>query len=349
VNEATSRAQLARSIPSNNRTDTINAWNLVLAQVAVCDQLRPDDVYLAGLQREGQSAIDGLNQITRREANVIATLRGEGVIISQMILQGTDVYVLDGTNSIAYRIALSADGTQAAGAPQPIEAMRQGGTVGQYRVDRLVGIAFSNEDKVIVGVDRTGLVIACQPRFITQCEAQRLVGAELWRSPIAISVWTNRLYILDPGADQIWRYDQTAGTYNAAPTEYFRGLGRPTLISAVDFGIDTTGNLYLLRSDGVVTKYFGGEQQDFGYGGFPEVPTSGTALFIDDSAIRPGVVIVNRADRTIYEAGRAGTWHSSFRVAEEDLFALLSDAAVEPGQRLIYAASGNAVLVIERG
>lgn len=345
LKETNSRANLARSIPSNNRDEMLRAWEQVLIQVTTCNRLREGDAVLARLRSEAQMNIDGLNQISRREALVVTPVRG--AVLSEIVLQGSDLYVLDGENSQVYRVALASDGKRAASAPQPIPSMRRNALIGQAVVGEIVGITFDQIQNLIIALDRGGLVISCQPRFITECRAQRLIGVENWRNPVSVYIWNSRLYVLDPGTNQIYRYEQAGGVFGS-PTEYFGGQIRPTLTTAVDFGIDEGGNVYILLADGVVSKYNTGRAQNFGFAGFPQLPASGTALFSNENAILPSLMVISQEDRTIYDISRAGTWNASYRVFDEDLFASLADVAADPSQRLMYAISGNAILVLER-
>ncbi|MBK8035233.1 MAG: hypothetical protein IPK17_38160 [Chloroflexi bacterium] len=69
-------------------------------------------------------------------------------------------------------------------------------------------------------------------------------------SPRAIDFWEGRMYILDPGANQIWRYDPSGGAYPGMPLEYFTGERRPDISRALDFAITNEGDIYLLLQEG---------------------------------------------------------------------------------------------------
>lgn len=346
VKEVNNRAALARSIVSSDRQRTLDAWALALAKIEDCDKLRPGDPTLAQIQREGQDIIDRLNQVTRRDATPIATL--PKATLTRIILQGQDLYVLDSANSQVYRVPLTSDGKAAAGSWQAIPSMRKGAIVGQYTVGDLTDITFSTDDNQIIALSQDGLVILCSPRFTQQCDAQRLLNTENWVKPSAIQIYAGKLYVLDAGKNQIWRYEPSGGVYASAPGEYFTGQSRPVITNAVDFGIDDSGNVYILLADGVVTRYRQGEAQNFGYAAFPDgIPlNSANGLFLSTSPISPGLYIVSRANRVIYETTLSGTWTKSLMIFNEDLFASVSDVSANPSQQMVYAVSGNAILAI---
>jgi hypothetical protein len=128
---------------------------------------------------------------------------------------------------------------------------------------------------------------------------------------------------------------------------------RPNLLTAVDFDITTTGvgTVYILYSDGLMTSHVSGEAQPFAFSGFPEGQNLSDvgvqSMFLNDSPINTALYFVSQSTRTVYETSLAGTFGARYRVFSEDDFALLSDVVVEPSQRIIYAASGNAIFAVK--
>lgn len=73
----------------------------------------------------------------------------------------------------------------------------------------------------------------------------------------AIEAYSNKMYLLDPEGNQIWRYTRRRDTFDAAQP-YAVGAD---LKNAVDMAID--GSIYFLNSDGSIGKLFQGSKQDF--------------------------------------------------------------------------------------
>jgi hypothetical protein len=238
-----------------------------------------------------------------------------------------------------------------AGSPQVIPDMRRGATVEGYPVGELIDIAFSTDLNRILALTDTGVLISCPPQLF-QCEAEQLLGTENWVTPVALRTWQRNLYILDTGFGdgQIWRYVPSAGSFAIPPEEYFTGEARPVLRSAVDFGIDLGGAVYVLLAEGVVNKYSSGTAQPFDLVGIPTglALESANGIFVDRSPIAQNLYIASLRTRTIFEAGRAGTWTAAYRADNEDYFAGLASVVVAPSQNMIYAVSGNAILAFER-
>lgn len=349
VQEAMQTGQVARGIPSSDVSGTLAAWSAVMLVIDRCNGIRPNDPTLQGLTREAQGVIDSLSKIDRREARRITSF--PNALLKQALLQGLDLYVLDSQNNWVYRVTLTANGLDVVpGTQQLIPAMRRNATVGEFRVGDIVDIAWSADTTQIVALDNKGLLISCSPRFLQSCDAQQLLAPERWVSPAAIMFWQGRLYILDPGANQIWRYEPSGGTYATVPNEYFAGESRPPLQAAVDFSIDDKGNIYVLSNSGEMTKWRGGSATPFAFVNFPSDPpmTSADAMFLNSDPTAQGLYIVSRAARTIYETTLAGTFTASYRAFNEADFTLISGVVADAGQGLIYVLSGNSVFAISK-
>ncbi len=212
--------------------------------------------------------------------------------------------------------------------------------------DNSVGLTQSN---VITALDKNGVLIACPPRFLQDCTAQQLQGADTWKHPVAIQFWEGRLYVLDPGANQIWRYDPSGGSFSGVPIEYFTGSTRPDISSAIDFGITAAGDVYLLTKVGIVARFTSGAQQDFGFT-FPDTQqmTSPDAMYLNTNPIAQGLYFAERDKRTIFETTMAGTFINAYRADNDDLFTLLSNVVADTNQGVIYALSGNSIFAFPR-
>lgn len=351
--EVNRRAELARSVANNERQTILNAWDVTLSKARECEGLRPDDPTIAALQREGRDVLDALNQINRREATVIDTL--PQAVLTRVATQGQDLYVLDSANQRVYQVSLSDDGLSRTRPGTPIPEMRTGAVVSGHRVGEIFDITFNTNSNVIVAVDRDGVVIECSPRFL-QCDGQRLLGAENWIEPVAATIWSGRLYILDTGVGQgqIWRYEPVGGSYGNPPTEIFTGTQRPQLRTGIDLEIDEFGNIFVLTGEGVVLKFRGGQPQDFAFSAFPDghTITSAESIHLNDSPTSRNFYLVNRPSRMIYEVSLSGTFRAAYSIYNDDFFEMLTAVAAAPGRggrELLYAISGNAVFGFEIG
>jgi hypothetical protein len=354
VKDTLNTAGMARSISSSDVNGTLAAWNAVLLSVQRCNEIRPGDLQLAALTREGQVIIDRLYQIERREMTPIEAF--PNAALTRIVQRGQDLYVLDDNNDLVYRVTIRDDGLGVVpNSKQPIPSMRRGATVGQFTVGDLFDITWAesgnglSQGNVLIALDKNGVIVEYSPTFLAR-GVQKLLGTENWVNPIKAVMWQGRLYILDPGANQIWRYDPSGSAYPSAPLEYFTGQSRPNIINAVDFGIDSNGRVYVLFADAVLSVFRTGEVQPFGFANFPENQPLNTvdSMFLDANPISQKIFMVSRINKTIYETTLAGTFVSSFRAFDEEQFASLTSVVADESRRVIYALSGNSILAFQK-
>lgn len=354
VTRANTTGETARGIASSDVSGTLAAWNAVLAVATECETIRPDNAEMRALRIEAQQSLDRIQNISRRGTSVIYDFPAAS--LTQAVLQGSDMYVLDSANQQVYRITLTEDGLGVVdGSYTPIPAMRRNGRVINFDVGNIVDIAWADngaglsQSNVITALDENGVLIACPPRFLQDCSAQQLPNRETWNNPVAITYWEGRLYMLDPGANQIWRYDPSGGTFAGMPLEYFTGANRPNISGAVDFAITPAGDLYLVTNAGVVAKFRSGEQQDFALSAFgSQQMTAPNAMFMNTNPIAQGLYFAERGQRAIFETTMAGTFINAYRAASDDQFAQLSNVVADTNRGVVYALSGNSILAFPR-
>ena len=345
-------ARTARSIDSSDPNGMLSAWNAVLLKIGECDQIRPEtlpDENVRTLEREGQRSVDRILNIDRREVNPLISL--PSARLTQAELRGLSLYVLDDANGYVYQIELSSDG-QRTESYEAIPRMYRGAPVDQFEIGEIIDIAWAedgnalSQSNVLVALDENGVLVEHSPTILTR-GVQRLLGTENWVDPVAITLWRGNLYVLDPGANQIWRYEAGGGSYQGLPTEYFAGQTRPNIRDAVDFAIDESGRVYVLFGGGEMGLYRSGQVEPFGLVNFPpgQELTNANALYFSTSPISQQMYVSSQPNRTIYAFTHGGTRMNTYRTFDEDLFSSLTDLVADPSQRLVYALSGNSVFV----
>ncbi len=78
-----------------------------------------------------------------------------------------------------------------------------------------------------------------------------------FRSGVAVKGYSNKLYVLDPVENQIWRYTRRRDKFDAAEGWNINADIRNGISMAID------GNIYVLNSDGYITQIFSGNKEDF--------------------------------------------------------------------------------------
>lgn len=354
VGDAQRGAQTARGVASSDVTGTLAAWNALTLVLERCEGIRTADPQISALRRESREIIDNLLNISRRTMTPIDAL--PSARLTRGFLQGEDMYVLDDANDQVYRLTLTVEGMgMVQGTRQPIPSMRRNAPIAQFTVGDIIDIAWAedgsglSQGNVVAALDRNGVLIDCPPRTLQNCSAQRII-TDTWVNPVAITFWSGRLYVLDPPANQIWRYDPSGGAFPNAPTEYFTGENRPDIRGAVDFGIDTPGSIYVLVDNGTLGRFTSARQDGFAFSGFPEnLPLTRPIQFsLNPNPPRQGMYFADISSRTIFETTMAGTFVNSYRATDDSLFAELADVVVDTNKQIIYALSGNSILAFRR-
>jgi hypothetical protein len=227
-------------------------WEAALSWLAQAERLRPGDSRVAELRREAQAALDELDWITRLDYRplVVGGL-GREVEVKQVLLVGSEVYALDGGRNRVLHVVPTANNTGYAVDPEFVCA---GGTIGQFTIGNLVDISLlpgptAIGGEAIVALDSAGGLLYCAPGL--QPLATYLPSPDMnWIRPTAFEVYADRLYVLDPGANEVWQFQSSGGAFNQPPTHYFTGVAYD-LQDVIEFSI-AGGDLFLLRRDGRV-------------------------------------------------------------------------------------------------
>ena len=342
-------ASLARSMDNSNRRSITSAWNAALQVINVCDKMRPGDPVLEAMRQEAQDVVDTLNKVQRRVANPMTNFQDAS--IARLRLKGSDLFALDTKNHLVYHIKLSDDGRQVE-RQEPIPNMRRGATVDGFSIGQIVDIAFDDVSGELAMIDENGTMVRCRPQFMIICNAQRVLGVEQWENPTALSIWSRRLYILDNEGGQIWKYESSGANYPSAPREYFTRDARPNLRNVVDFTISQNGEVFTLYDDGIMKKYFSGEEQSFIFSGFNEGSELSTTMtegfYLNDSAFSPAIFVISRGAHAVYETTLAGTFMESYQPLQHEKFDLLSATVAYPIHDIIYVASGNSIFRLHK-
>jgi hypothetical protein len=92
---------------------------------------------------EARSYLDRMQNITRKTVTPIYQF--PNATLTQAVLQGSDLYVLDSGNQQVYRITLTSDGMGVVqGSYTPIPAMRRSGKVLNFDESDLIDIAWAD-------------------------------------------------------------------------------------------------------------------------------------------------------------------------------------------------------------
>ena len=342
----------ARESASTCGDETLRlSWVEVMRLAEQAGRYRPDDETVRRIKEDAQNYLDCYDATERRDLVLLREFEDDAELIGPIVHGGVDVYTLDRANGAIYHDTL--DGTRLTTlSSSPI--VRRGETISGLAVGDLFDIEWLSSggtphDNVLIALDSNGVLVSYSPTFFAR--AQQLATVGRWQDPVAIAIFRSNLYVLDRGANQVWRYVPPAGAraYSNAPEEYFNGDELPDLSHAVDFGISEEGSVFVLFENGSIKKYRRNyedivEEQPFEFRERPAgALTSGYALFVDNDAASRQLYIIDRDNETIYETLWGGTFQHGYRPSgAPDAFEALSGIyAGSVTENNMYVASGN--------
>lgn len=330
-------------------------WEEVLWLADQARDFRPDDLNVLQIRADAMNYLDCFDRVQRRDLTMLHEFGPNADLAGPVVHNGVELYVLDRAADAIYHDTLNETGTGLTSrGDAPI--IRRGQAISGFTIGELIDIDWlrsggTTHDNVLIALDANGVLIAHSWTFAES--AQQLVIEQRWITPVAMAVFRENLYVLDTGANQVWRYMPPAGErrYSNAPDEYFTGADRPDLSGAVDLGISETGEVFILFGDGTVQRYLSGKPQEFAYSLKPEgALESGVSLFVDNDREARTIFIVDPATEAVYETSWAGTFQRGFRPrnlpdAFEDVTGFYADT-VERNN--LYVLSGNKLYQFRR-
>lgn len=323
-------------------------WEEVMWLVEQAREFRPDDLNVLRIRADAMNYLDCFDRVQRRDLTVLHEFDEDADLVGPIVHNGVELYVLDRNADAIYHDTLNESGRGLTSrGDTPI--IRRGQAISGLTVGEIIDIDWlrsggTTHDNVLIALDANGVLIAHSWTFAES--AQQLVIEQRWVNPVAMAVFRENLYVLDTGANQIWRYVPPIGErrYSSAPDEYFTGVDRPDLSNAVDLGISETGEVFVLFADGTVGRYLSGAPQEFEYSLKPDgALQSGVSLFVDNDREARTLFITDPATEAIYETSWAGTFQRGFRPRNlPDAFDALSGFYADSVERNnMYVLAGN--------
>lgn len=337
---------------------------LSLAQ-QISTELRPNDSDVNSYRQQAQNALDALDNISRLHASLLFEFPPE-VNLTAVVLQpgdGGDLFVLDGNTGIVYQIRL--DEQRQLADVTPAVVYSPGQAVGSHLVGPIVDIFWRPEGQAVrreglAALDLNGALLSYRPNLDDTVVASLGFASE-WQRPYGVSTYDERLYILDQGAEQIWRYFPVGDQFEIDAAERsLIFLEDPELDQVTDFDLfREDGSLVLLYGDGRIRYYNTrslrlewdeNQIQEFDPNIAPLIKPA-AVKFIGDS-IATGVFVADPGSgRILWFNTRAGNVLDQFRATDEngqELFTRLSDFTVTPDFDQFFFVAENQVYLAER-
>lgn len=213
----------------------------------------------------------------------------------RVVVSDQDIYVLDTSSARQSVQYFELDPTRNIVTNLEGETiLSQGEVIDGVTVGRLIDITWL---PAIAGVDDKAYLLALDSelnlfRYDRRVEGVShitLGGRDLLRSPAQMRVYSDRLYVADTGANQIYRYGR--GNFEDAPEAWF-GEEPPSIGSLRSMAID--GSIWFLLNEGLLLRFNAGTQAQFSLeSGFGQIDgpvdlavgnESTSSIYVADSA-----------------------------------------------------------------
>lgn len=324
----------ARVALNNARaTDDREAVRTYLAQaekaLQAASQVHPDAPEIDRLRLEVRDRRFAVEQI--KPLRIMWRLLAWNGAPGRVWVEGNNVYVLDKNEDVLYQYTLD-DLGEAFQEGSKRRLLARGDVVEGKTVGDLVDIAWLPAGVVtpasgILALDGAGALFLHES--LHGARTIPFARPDTWRSPRRLIVYTERLYVLDPQANTIFRFAPTPGGYTQPPDSYF---ATPTNISGIqDMAID--GRVYLLFPNGRLLRYFAGEQESFAVDTTFSAPTAlyTTAklqyLYVADAG-NGRIVVLNKEDGTFIAQLIPGEGFDADFGKIEDIFVTEDEKAI---------------------
>jgi hypothetical protein len=340
VREAQAEIDLARE-NGNNQAEARPHWENALFLLDQAAEIRTPSQEILSLRSTVLNALDIYDHVTRVEPVLLRSYQ-PGSYLQGPVVQGLNLYIVDTTGDILYREDLNESGTALVNRdPQIIT--RAGELVSNQVVGGMIDLAWAAEGgvpqpNVLAVLTRNGLLLTYSPSWAAS--AMVLPGFEAWGDPRAVAFYDRDLYVLDSGANEIWRYRAGASVYNSAPQRYFTDYV-PDLSDAVDLAIDTNGNFYVLHGSGRVEKFFNGRPEPFEFIGLPQPISRATAFFINLSLYDRTLFVTNPNNGSLYSTALNGTFLANYKDVNNAIFSTLTGIYIQDRPPYIYVSAGS--------
>lgn len=345
VANAQSKYEQAQVVDRTSAYALLNEANSLLIQA---EAIQADQPEVIALRQQITNAIDQLGNMQRlSDLPKLRQYTDSGTQLADIVLEGTNLYVMDGGNGRVYRHRIDPQTQTLLPDDESLLVISQGQTVNDVQVGNLdamiwmpVGGNRQTSDLLILGT--TGLMEYNPNWGLTNIG---LIGREAFVSPVAVSSFFGNFYVLDPGANRLWRYLPTPDGYTLPPEDYFAANQTADLSGAVDFAID--GNVYVLYRDGFIGKYAGGQPLEFATTGL-DVPFSNpVALFTAPDEEVQHIYIADAGNQRIVQLEKDGTFVRQFkpRSAETATLSNLQDIQVDEISNKMYILDSNSLYV----
>lgn len=302
---------------------------------------RPTNLDARNVYLQAQDVLDQINGVSfLLFVPTFANFTDAKAKPTRIVTHLPDIFVLDrGMNRILqYRI----DDTGSSVTPNGTDGtiLKSGDLSGDRKLGELIDIMWIDAGR-LTALDRGGAFWQYDP-LRASWSARVANDGNKWGRISFGGSFLNNLYLLDPGASQIYKYVPVSDAWTASVTYFAPGV-TPNINTAIDIGVDT--DLWVLRKDGTVLRFSSGRPVEFSLRDLEtplkdpvaiSVPVPGSSIFIADA----GNQRIVQFDRN------TGKFTKQFKPGGDyrDKFSALKTLAVDEVNKKIFVVNGTQAL-----
>jgi hypothetical protein len=311
-------------------------WQNVISTTAQILSLAPDNTPAADQSAQAQAAIDRLDNIVRLKPQLLWDFKSIGQ--QRLAMNGFSLFVLDRATNQVERLTLTAGGDSIEG-NGPEHLLVPGTSINNQLPGNLLDMVWMNSsDKRqvsdLIVLHQNGLI---EYNLTFGWQALEFGSNKAPANEKRLRGFNGNLYMLDPGAGQVWRYAPRGDGYTDAPEAYFAKPVSNTT-KAIDIAID--GSIYVLGSDGQLAKYLGGEPDTFQISGLVEPLRQPGVVAVDGNVSDSSLYVADQATERIVQFRPDGKFVRQFRAAGPALDAISDMLIDEQNNRLFVISRG---------
>lgn len=246
----------------------------------------------------------------------------------RVLVVDQDIYILDTGRQLVQHFRLDLN-TSTVPDQAGDTVLRQGDRIGDAEVGRLVAMTWQLpipgiEDKPnLLVLDRNNNLFRYDPR-VEGPTRLAVADSGAWVAPSHIYAYSGRVYLLDQGANQIFRYDPA--NYGQAPESWFAPQTPVNLSGVQAMAID--GDIWLLFANGVIVRYRQGIQVSFGLESVIPSPSAPVDMAMGTQA-DSFIYLADRNEQRILVFSKDGAFQRQLQAAEGEPLRGLSGLFVD--------------------
>lgn len=310
--------------------------------------IRPMAPQLQEVEKAFQEQYDRAYRIIRNCPSVtLVRFREDGVKPHRIAVDGRDIYILDTGADKIYLYQLNEIGDALINPENPLVLMGKGQVVEDVVVSELMDMTPYSSPQP--GMEKGLLILDSSANLYRIAHPwgtiRHLSLAPGFHYPDRMKTLDRRLYILDRGRGQIWRYIPEQNGYPSPPTPYFpRAIN---MEGVRDFALD--GYVYLLMANGKIQKFLGGNQVPFEVEPLdkPLVNPSVIFTFPEEELERPRhpLYIADPEQKRVLELDKNGRLLRQFVLQVEEPLEIL-DFIVDEKRKTAFVLTGRSLLFL---